>query len=219
MSLENHLIKVVKQSDNILEGLNQNIYTVPVGYFENLANEVLKKIKTIETADAAEEIAMLSPLLSSLSRQMPYSVPDDYSALLESLKHKNPYTVPEGYFENLIPQPKVIEMPRRSWFRYAAAAAVIGMIALAGLLFFGNKTEGNREPLAKFTRDVKKMNDTQKEDMIDFIDAGMTGKESVKVNTDNKSKEVEQLLQDIPEDELKDFQQQSEDVQEVLLTN
>jgi hypothetical protein len=212
----------VEQGNNILGDLKANVYSVPDGYFENLAAEVLKKIQ------AKDEIAMLSPLLSSISRQMPYSVPDDYSSLLEGLKKKETYKVPEGYFKNLLPldvvrrsesETKVISIARRGWFRVAAAAAVVGVITLAGLLFFGNKKETVREPLAKFTNDVKKMNEVQKEDMIDFIDAGMTGKESAKVTTDNKSKDVEQLLQDVPEQELKDFVQQTEDVQDVLMTN
>ena len=47
----------------------------------------------------------------------------------------------------------------------------------------------------------------------------MDGKETVQVKPDNKSKEMQQLLQDVSEEELKDFQEQTEDIEEVLMTN
>ena len=107
----------------------QNIYTVPAGYFEGLADQILNRIKALESIDAKEELTYLSPLLSNVSKEMPYTVPpgffqdlsddvlkkisghEDYqtskeeigslSPLLSSLKNKNPYSVPAGYFEAL----------------------------------------------------------------------------------------------------------------------
>ena len=63
------------------------------------------------------------------------------------------------------------------------------------------------------------MNDTQKDDLMDFIDAGMNGDETAQVNTDNKADEVKNLLKDVSDEELKDFQEQTEDVADVLMTN
>jgi hypothetical protein len=68
------------QKENILQELNelksslatvtpQNIYTVPVGYFEGLAAQVLNHIKAMEAKNAVEELGYLSPLLSNISRQ------------------------------------------------------------------------------------------------------------------------------------------------------
>jgi len=106
----------------------QNIYAVPAGYFEGLADQILNRIKALEANDAKEELSYLSPFLSNVSKEMPYSVPagffqnlsevvlkkindkDDQtskkeiealSPLLSSLKNKNPYSVPAGYFEAL----------------------------------------------------------------------------------------------------------------------
>ena len=83
----------------------------------------------MEASDAKEELEYLSPLLSNVSKEMPYSVPAGFfqnlsdevlqkisehpdhqtseeeierlSPLLSSLKNKNPYSVPAGYFEKL----------------------------------------------------------------------------------------------------------------------
>lgn len=107
----------------------QNIYTVPDGYFEGLANQILNRIKALEATDVKAEIGYLSPMLSVVSKEMPYSVPVGYfgnldetilqrirehadyqtseeeieslSPMLSGLRNKNPFSVPAGYFENL----------------------------------------------------------------------------------------------------------------------
>src|SRR6188768_1113403 len=107
----------------------QNIYAVPAGYFEGLADQILNRIKALEANDAKEELSYLSPFLSNVSKEMPYSVPAGFfqnlsevvlkkinehkdhqtskeeiealSPLLSSLKNKNPYSIPSGYFEKL----------------------------------------------------------------------------------------------------------------------
>jgi len=107
----------------------QNIYAVPTGYFEDLADQILDRIKALKADNAKEELSFLSPFLSNVSKEMPYSVPagffqdlsedvlkkisehEDYqtseeeietlSPLLSSLKNKNPYSIPASYFESL----------------------------------------------------------------------------------------------------------------------
>ncbi|HKO80999.1 MAG TPA: hypothetical protein VJU78_11420, partial [Chitinophagaceae bacterium] len=105
-------------------------YRVPAGYFTGLADEILKRIKALESTTPKEELSHLSPLLSSIKKETPFSVPNGYfdtlgkkidqtistkpdqspeeelkdlSPLLSGLKKKTTYTVPEGYFENLQP--------------------------------------------------------------------------------------------------------------------
>jgi hypothetical protein len=87
----------------------QNPYTVPAGYFEGLAEQVLQRIQADE-----------APILSVLPKaQHPFEVPAGYfegladqllkrvkassahlSATLQQAK-SNPYQVPQGYFETL----------------------------------------------------------------------------------------------------------------------
>ena len=130
MTQKNNILQELIELKSSLAGLAiQNIYSVPDGYFEGLANQVLNRIKAIEAANAAEELSYLSPLLSNVSKQMLYAVPsgyfegleeklmqtvresDDYqtvkeelealSPLLSGLKKQMPYSVPRGYFETL----------------------------------------------------------------------------------------------------------------------
>jgi hypothetical protein len=189
----------------------QTPYSVPSGYFDNLEKGILQSIKqNTEIQTAKEELENISPLLGSLKKEMPYQVP-------------------EGYFQDLGPRlsdktekdkstTKVVSITSRKWFRYAAAAMVTGIIAMT-VLFISTKSNqpSETEILAKFTKEVKKLDDSQKDKLADFMDAGFDGTEMVKLNPD-KPNEVKDLLKGISEEELKDFQEQNEDLKDVLLT-
>ena len=224
MTNRENILQELQELKSILADAGfQNTYQVSTGYFDGLADEILKRVRALESTTAEEELKNLSPLLSSISKQMPHSVPAGYfdafekkleqtistnkdqtaqeeletlSPLLSELKNKNTYTIPEGYFEELgtklkqtisnvdvkdltvqeelenlspllstlkkkktytipegyfenlqpaidkatFPAAKVISITNRKWFRYAAAALVIGFVATVGLLFF-NKQE------------------------------------------------------------------------------
>jgi len=130
---------------NELAGLNscltnqdlQNNYTVPEGYFDGLAKQIMNRIKALETTDAKKEIEHLSTMLSTISKELPFSVPVGYfgnldenilekirnhsdyltsgeeieslSPLLSKLQKETPYSVPAGYFENFTPGIKKVE--------------------------------------------------------------------------------------------------------------
>jgi hypothetical protein len=131
----------MKQRHNIIQELTElqsvlapegyrNVYQAPPSYFDNLADEMLKRVKAMEADSVKDELETLSPLLGSLSKKMPHSVPAGYferlgtkleqiassnteqsapeeleslSLLLTSLKNKQTYTIPVGYFDNLLP--------------------------------------------------------------------------------------------------------------------
>ncbi len=88
-------------------------FSVPEGYFEGFAQGLLDKIKAGVAEPAGmesvkEELARLSPVLSGLSRQTPYQLPEGYfeelsslHPILAELRDKPLYTVPEGYFAGM----------------------------------------------------------------------------------------------------------------------
>jgi len=116
------------------EAISSSLHTIdkniqlsqpPVGYFESFAEKMLKRVKAKTSNSVDEELANLSPFLSTIKREMPFSVPQNYfeelpdnvlqsakaidfvndeaeniPALLKGLKDKNVYTTPLGYFEN-----------------------------------------------------------------------------------------------------------------------
>lgn len=231
---------------SLLNAGNQPVYTVPAGYFEGLAEQMLRRIRAIEADSAAEELSHLSPLLSGIDKAMPYSVPAGYfdsiedrmlyammpayqsadeeletlSPLLAGLNKDMPFAVPQGYFDTISTPvtgdhqapAKVVKMSSRTWFRLAAAAVIVGIVAISAFLIFNRPVTSEVKILAKFEKDYKKMDDKEKESVADFLDAGL--------NTDEvaKSDEVNELLKDLSAKELSEFQQQNDDISDILLT-
>ena len=132
MTNRENILQELQELKSILADAGfQNTYQVSTGYFDGLADEILKRVRALESTTAEEELKNLSPLLSSISKQMPHSVPAGYfdafekkleqtistvddryqtakeeleslSPLLNTLKKKNTYTVPVGYFDELV---------------------------------------------------------------------------------------------------------------------
>jgi hypothetical protein len=216
----------------------QGSYSAPVGYFENLPEQILKRVKASESDNVADELASLSPLLSKISKQVPYTAPEGYfdapekkleqtiisdkhqtaqeeleniSPLLGGLKKQTTYTVPAGYFENLQPaafnentdtKTKVISITSRRWFRYAAAALVIGFVATTGLLLL-NKPERIDPSTKSFAWVQKNMKKISTDEINQFVELANAGTPDV-VKADAKD-ELNNLLKDVSDKEIQDF--------------
>jgi hypothetical protein len=108
MENRNYILNEVREISRVVAEIgHQNPYTVPTGYFEGLAGELLQRIK----ADT------ITPVLPQTNN--PYQVPHGYfeglaDKLLQRVKEKEPvlsttlqqakqatYEVPKGYFETL----------------------------------------------------------------------------------------------------------------------
>jgi len=239
----------MEQRDNILQELRemnsdlagfrqQSVFQVPGGYFDNLAGEILKKVKALEAASAKEELAFLSPILSTISNTAPYSVPAGYfeafenklkeivfagndqtvkeeleglSPLLGQLKDKPTYSVPEGYFEQLkgsnrsaghATKAKVIPITRRKWFRYAAAAIVVGVVATIGFTLL-NKKETIDPSDKSFSWIQKNMKKVSTDDINEFVELANTASADI-VKSESKD-EISNLLKDVSDKEIQDF--------------
>ena len=221
------------QKDNILQELrelnssiarigNQPVFTVPEGYFDNLATEVLKRIKASETEEA------LPAIFNQLSKNNPYQVPAGYfeslesrvsavindqtktakeeleelSSLLSKLKKVTPYQVPEGYFERIEKpvektEAKVISFTRHKWLRYAAAAMVIGFIATLFVITQNkNKIDPNADSYAWVKKSVKKVSTDELDEFIELTDINNT------VASVQKAEDIKDLMKDVPEKEI-----------------
>lgn len=180
-------------------------YQVPDGYFERPI------LATKPDISPAEETKTLSPLLAGLKKEMPFEVPAGYFDELAADR-----AAKESGQEAML-----VSLSERRWFRYAAAAIVTGIIFLSGFLFIRNEgTDGSGEKaLAQMTKDLRKLTDTQQQDLIDFLDAGLDGTETARNDRNNTvSGDVQKLLKDLSAEELSDLQQQTEDLEGVLQT-
>ncbi|MFI5133319.1 MAG: hypothetical protein ACHQEB_03230 [Chitinophagales bacterium] len=168
-------------------------YSVPAGYFDSSEERIMQGIRESEDyRTPKEELETISPLLSGLNKQMPYCVP-------------------QGYFENLNTEigtkqeTKIISITNRRWFRYAAAAMVVGVIALGGLLFFNKKSvDPNKSPDEWVAKNVKKVGTDKIDDFIKLVDEESATKGLV-ANKDEKPDEIKDLMKDVPESQIKEF--------------
>jgi hypothetical protein len=207
----------------------QPVFTVPEGYFENFAASVWAKIKNQSDRSVADELEHLSPVLAAIPKTTPFSVPGGYFSLLatglpalvndealpdvlKSHTKQMPYTVPSGYFEGLAaqvaakaaPKAKVVSFTS-SFVRYAAAAAIIGIMAIAGVLYLkGNRStaiDPDTQPHAWVAQKLQNVSNQDLEAFINTADVGFNSKELAK----NSRGEVRQLLRDVSTNELNAF--------------
>jgi hypothetical protein len=232
MTQRDNILNELKELESSLISVSiQNIYSIPEGYFESLADKVLLRIKALELNDAVGELSVLSPGLANLSKQVPYVVPAGYfeelpektlrgihekgnvqsakeeleslSPLLSSLKKEMPFNLPEGYFDTLPvkKEVKVISISSRKWFRYAAAAILVGVISTIAILI--NNNANSEKSFAKFEKKVdKEIKKASDKELTEF--AELTSESKDLAFNDNKD-EVKELLKDVPEAELLQF--------------
>lgn len=208
---------------------------LPVGYFESLPELILSRAKAMEEEDAREELALLSPLLSQVPRVNPYTIPSGYfeeleetipflihddvveelntvSPLLSGMKKEMPFSVPEGYFDQLTPElmkeqrpAKVISMPTRNWMRYAAAAMIIGAIAI-GSFFYLNRNTDSIDPSTKsFAWVEKNLKKVSTDDIDKFVKTTVDESPSSAIAKVEAPDEVRNLLKDVSDKEIQDF--------------
>lgn len=167
-------------------------YSVPLGYFEGLAEQVLTRIRQEE---AKEELGTLSPLLQQLSK-------------------KQPYSTPVGYFDRPVNLPASEQAPVRSlfsrtWIRYAVAASVIA----AGIFLWMGRSEqptGNaKNVIIEVKQDIQQLNEKEESLLQEFVSAGMTGQETAQIDIQERAAD-KTLLADVSEQELNEFLEQSE---------
>ncbi len=250
MTQKDNILQELKELESSLASMTaETCYSVPAGYFEGLAGQVLGKIKAEQAGSAAEELFYLAPSLNDISRKMPYAVPAGYfqelekriietvgdnrslsvqeeletiSPLLSGLKKETPYQVPQGYFDTIPLQQtvsdkkaKVVSLVSQKWFRYAAAAAVVLIAGTIALFSLNRPSTSEKEIFAKVSREVNKMNETEKDNLVDFLNAGLSGEETAQVG--DKTNDFKKFLEDVPEEELNDFRKQNEDLEDFLL--
>jgi hypothetical protein len=99
-------------------------FQVPDAYFSGLASKILLRVKEIDSEETSlyNENEWIAPVLNTLSKVMPYSVP-------------------ENYFEHFtiqipVEKAKVVPMKKmRNWMTYAAAAVFVGIMVTGSFLF------------------------------------------------------------------------------------
>jgi len=183
-------------------------YTVPAGFFTDQEERIMQAIKNDRnelTTD--EELKELSPLLSSLKKETPYSVPQGYFEKLDTV-------IPR---EKEKPAAKVVSITRQNWFRYAAAAVLIGVIAISGLVFVKNNGTTSNDPEAIVNKMMKKVSNDEIHNFVQMTEpvtpvadeqAPVIAQAEIK-----DKKEVQELIKDLSDKDIQSFVEDAQSVE------
>jgi hypothetical protein len=144
---EEILNELLAISPLLAKASNENVFTVPEGYFNTLNQLILSKtIHNQETLSvpAGYFETLSSKILNRIAEEDALVETKNISPALYSLQNKNVFSVPKGYFENLaaivlskVKEPaRVINIQAHTIWRYAVAAVLIGVIAVNSLFMF-----------------------------------------------------------------------------------
>jgi len=166
-----------------------NPFAAPNGYFNQFSNCILAKIEAQDT-----ENELLSPILQSLKKENPYSVPSDYM---------------QEFKVNISPKKsKIIPLFNlKTVLKYAAAAAVVGIIATFAILQFSSAEKGemakaieqtviSSDAFDLFLSETASIEEEQ-------IEASEDESQSLLVQMDAKM--VSEILAEIPETEISNY--------------
>jgi hypothetical protein len=184
----------------------QATYEVPAGYFENLPEQIMLRIRLQHAESAQEELEIIAPFLSGLSKKMPFSTPDGYFDTLTP-------AIRGTENENREPARVVKMFQPRKTFRLAAAAVTIGIIGIAAWLFM--REPATNQYATKTDTEVQKelknkVGEISENELANFVEANTnilfadtTG--MVEIGEDD----VRLMLADIPDKELEQYLDQN----------
>ncbi len=194
MENRNDILNELREISPILAATEKvNVYTVPAGYFNDLAGTILPLIKE-ENSPFLSDInkktghvpqGYFDTLADSILRKIKAQENEAYYPVLDTVSKQNVYTVPDGYFETLSevvaakvkqPQAKVVSMGKRTgWFKYAAAASVVIMLTF-GVYKFTGSTNTKMDAVTKEGMAIAKDNkfeevltNVAEEDIIQYL--------------------------------------------------
>jgi hypothetical protein len=185
---------------SVLSGIDKKTpYTVPDNYFNELPGNIVSGSQAVEAAN--EELENLSPLMLSL-------------------KAVNVFTVPGGYFEELpgIILSKVSKAPvtnmkvvngnfGRRIIKYAAAAAVIGLMITTGF-FIVNRNSAKKE-IVSVKGLEEKTAQTSDEDILNYLATQPVPVIDSLINSDReiKADAILDMLANVSDEELQQYLQ------------
>ena len=219
---------------------NENCYRVPDGYFEGFADEVMNKIHlpftqlpyTAPTPSYFEGLA--GTILNKIKSSGTIVEADNevttelkvLSPLLASIKKENVYSVPADYFANFrvgIPAidktAQVIPLHRSRpirWMRFAAAAVIVGIIAIGGIFLLKNNDTGGNDFASSIANTFSKPLSTISDDaIISYLKQSPADLDVTPAIFDDNKINVgsleEQLLNDIPDSTIQEYLQENQE--------
>jgi hypothetical protein len=211
--------------------IEQPVFTVPNGYFENFAASVWQKLRSQQLQTPHDELTELSAMLAAIPKKNPYTVPENYfsgfapivpslvkeedelpEALLATSRQM-PNTVPAGYFDGLAdtvlakvtkPTAKVVSFNKSRFMRMAAAAVVIGIVAISSIVYFNTNEQTidpNQQSGEWVAKSLQNVSNQALDEFIMTTDIGYQASNTQNGNTND----VKHMLEGVSTSELDAF--------------
>ena len=170
-------------------------YAIPEGYFDGLSNSILSRVASL-SQESADELTVITPVLHTISNQLPYKAP-------------------EGYFENLTVNSELSEQPqgvkviaittRILWLRMAVAASIVGVILLAATIFY-QRENGDTYASYKNVDLNKSVNKLSDDDLIKYLDNDYIASNTETIILDDgAAPSLEQDAQVVPDNDMAQY--------------
>ncbi len=199
-----NIVLQVKEANEVIHnkkysfGKTNTPYSIPEGYFEQALTEIIQKVKSLS---AQEELEIISPVLASISKEMPFAVPELIN-IQEVVEKATQPTLP-----------KVVEMPVWRSLRitkWASAAAILLIFALGAyslLLPTQNQPLHQEKSINALLADIPY--ESIEGYVYSHLDEYETDVEiyisSSKDSRDSRDEEFRTIIDNISEDELRDY--------------
>jgi hypothetical protein len=183
----------------------KNPFTVPEGYFNEVPENIVAGAKAIEFVN--EELENLSPLMTGLKAKQVYTAPEGYfdnnaRAILQKIKGQQPAKVISPGFG-------------KKMMRYAAAAAITGIVLVTGYVMNKKTDQASIDTAAVITLDSSRVAGISDQAIEDFLNTNTVSiaDTSIVPGTDTSSddlteKESRDLLANISDEELQQYLEQ-----------
>lgn len=208
----------------------QPVFEVPPGYFEQLSGAIMFNINKLQTPNQEVPKGYFEGLAGSIMQRIKAEEAagqqnPEYSAVLNGIGKQMPFAVPEGYFGQLpaaltgaIQQPAapVVQMGktrRLTWFKYAAAACVVGLLGFFAVRMFSpsGSVNANDEQVIAGTggmtmKQIKEMNVAAELEKVNGSEAtDYLCQNGIIACNDPKNEDLEQQLSEISDEDINAF--------------
>lgn len=228
---EEILIEIQEISPSIAAIGNANVYAVPYGYFDGLANEILSAVIEMQMPRVSDAYSVPAGYFDGLAGSILQKIKlqenqfsneifeelNEVAPLLNTISKNNVYTLPENYFRDLSvdftiikPAAKVISLDvgRKNWIRYAAAACILAILG-TGVFYFFTANNKNSQ-VANDLKSIQNINVEQgisglsDDEIKNYLNAQPASTDIIPT-TGSSDGDFEQLLENTPDDEIQEY--------------
>lgn len=193
----------------LLNEASAPVYEAPGGYFEQLPGTILTTIQS--ASEIKTELEEIAPLLSTIGKENVYEVPADYFVQADLARHAR-REQPAG-------AKRVSLRIARRWVQYAAAAVFAGVLITGAFLFTDNPANIEEGKYPSSVDLSSELDNVSEADLLKYLDNPehvTAAPATVQLASEADMAEVKNHLQNVSDEELKQYVTENAEVYETV---